>query len=265
MPIQDNTSTIGYKRQVAKRFDRAAMTYDEYGLFQQEVLQSLFNLIPEQYFSSALDVGTGTGQAIGVLSQRAQTLTALDLSSRMIEQARAEFSFESNVNYVCADMEKLPFPNKVTSLVFSSLALQWCLSLNDVFSELYRVLDDKGFLVFATLSQGSMPEIQEAWQGVDEQSHIHHYVSHDNLLKAVCLAGFDIREQRLDTVTMWFNSPEKAIHSLTKVGASLVGKRGDSALAPGKWRRFLQQYAKQKSQQGVPLSYQVSFVVAYKS
>jgi malonyl-CoA O-methyltransferase len=63
---------------------------------------------------------------------------------------------------------------------------------------------------------------------------------------------------------MWFDSPESAIYSLKKVGASLIASDGDQSVSPSKWKAFLLEYEKQRNEFGIPLSYQVSFVVAQR-
>ena len=63
---------------------------------------------------------------------------------------------------------------------------------------------------------------------------------------------------------MWFDSPEAAVASLKKVGASLISTEKPQAISPSTWKAFLQQYEKQRQVKGIPLSYQVAFVVARK-
>lgn len=265
MPTTFKLESEDYKRQVARRFDRAAPSYDTYAKFQQQVLQQLLQKLPHEALTRMMDLGAGTGQALASLCSHspAAQCVAVDLSSSMLGTAREQCSYKS-AEFVCADAEALPFAGGSFDLVFSSLALQWCLSPAILFAELSRVLDKDGWLMFATLTQGSMPEVTEAWQGLDDNDHIHHYMSFEKLIEAVeSETGLAVVSKQLSKITMWFDSPQSAIHSLTKVGASLIAA-DQSAISPTKWKAFLAQYEQQRVTSGVPLSYQVAFVVARK-
>ncbi|WP_111639184.1 malonyl-ACP O-methyltransferase BioC [Marinomonas shanghaiensis] len=266
MLITPDISTLSYKRQLAKRFDRASRSYDSYADFQKIVLDRLLAMLPLSQADVVLDLGTGTGQALGILSQQLKPKCniALDLSPQMLTVARERFSALPNLHCVCADAERLPFQEKSCDLVFSSLAVQWCLSPLDLFNELFRVTKPGGYVVFSTLSQGSMPEISQAWVGLDSQRHVHDYMAQDALLDCIKASGLNLLSSQLSDILMWFDSPEAAIYSLKKVGASLIAGDAHSSVSPTRWKAFLREYEKQRDERGVPLSYQVSFIVAQR-
>jgi malonyl-CoA O-methyltransferase len=266
MLITPDMPTLGYKCQLAKRFDRASHSYDSYAEFQKLVLKRLLAMLPSNSADIVLDLGSGTGQALSALTKSLCPVSciALDLSPRMLTVARERFSLLHNTHYVCADAEFLPLQSSSCDLVFSSLAIQWCLSPSDLFKELYRVTKPGGHVVFSTLSKGSMPEISQAWLGVDDCSHTHQYMSEDGLLACVAEAQWNLLSSQLSNIAMWFDSPASAIDSLKKVGASFIAPDGSKAISPSVWKAFLHEYEKQRNDFGIPLSYQVSFVVAQK-
>ena len=266
MLITPDISTLSYKRQLAKRFDRASRTYDSYADFQKIVLDRLSAMLPLSQADVVLDLGTGTGQALGILSEQLNSTCniALDLSPQMLAMASERFSALQNTHYVCADAEQLPLQDSSCDLVFSSLAIQWCLSPLELFKELYRVTKPGGYVVFSTLSQGSMPEISKAWYGLDNKDHVHQYMTSDALLACIRASKLNLLSSQLSDISMWFDSPESAIYSLKKVGASLIASDGDKPISPSKWKAFLYEYEKQRNEFGIPLSYQVSFVVAQR-
>ncbi|REG82921.1 malonyl-ACP O-methyltransferase BioC [Marinomonas pollencensis] len=260
----DSEKLFHYKRQVAQRFDRAALTYDAYADFQRLVLDRLFSHLPSSYCAdTVLDVGTGTGQALPTLleTHSPSLLVAFDLSLQMLEQAGES---AQPVALVCGDAEALPFAEAGFDLLFSSLAMQWCLQPEALFAELYRVTKPGGYLVFSTLCEGSMPEISKAWQGIDHAPHVNHYPSFNDLLKQLGTSPWQTVNAELETVPMWFESPEEAIYSLKKVGASLVVSNQKNAISPSKWKAFIQQYEQLRENSGIPLRYQVAFVVLQK-
>lgn len=269
----DGEDSFHYKRQVAQRFDRAALTYNAYADFQRLVLDRLFGHLPSSPADQILDLGTGTGQALATLSDTFSpaSLVALDLSFQMLETASRPNGLpldsshpQGAHSFVCADAESLPFADGVFDLLFSSLAMQWCLQPKTLFSELFRVTKPGGYVVFSTLCEGSMPEIERAWQGIDSAPHVNQYPAFNTVLEQATECQWQTRDAELATVPMWFTSPEEAIHSLKKVGASLVINKKNSGMSPSKWKTFMKQYEQLRESAGIPLRYQVAFVVLQK-
>lgn len=272
MQTPDHEDFFHYKRQIAQKFDRAALTYDAYADFQRLVLDRLIchqPSLPSARADIVLDVGAGTGQALPRLARllSPRLSIALDLSSLMLTKASTNLAKQGDdhsFSFVCADAEALPFADKSIDVIFSSLAMQWCLNPSMLFSELYRVTKPGGYLVFSTLCEGSMPEIEASWKGVDQAPHINQYPSFDVLLEQVSHCHWQTHAAELVTVPMWFESPESAIHSLKKVGASLVVSTQKNQMSPSKWKVFIKQYEQLRESAGIPLRYQVAFVVLQK-
>ncbi|TYL48487.1 malonyl-ACP O-methyltransferase BioC [Marinomonas sp. IMCC 4694] len=261
-----DSPALAYKQQLAKRFDRAAVSYDAYADFQKIVLRRLFTMLPVGAAEVVLDLGTGTGQALSRLSDQLSPscLLALDLSPKMLDVARRSSSARHATHYVCADAEQLPFRSMSCDLVFSSLAVQWCLHPKGLFEALYEVTKPGGYLVFSTLAEGSMPEIRQAWRTLDDQEHVHRYLPMTELLACVKRAGWNLLASELSDIKMPFDCPESAIHSLKKVGASFIAPDGGQTLAPSTWKAFLRAYETQRTSLGIPLSYQVAYVVVQR-
>ncbi len=266
MLITRDIPALDYKRQLAKRFDRASLSYDSYAEFQKIVLERLLAMLPLSRANAVLDLGTGTGQALEALSEKLSPTccVALDLSQQMLAVAREHFSSLQNTHYVRADAEQLPFQPVSFDLIFSSLVIQWCLTPKNLFDELYRVTKPGGYVVFSTLLEGSMPEISQAWLELDDKKHVHQYMAAESLFDCVKAGRFNILSSDCSDVSMWFDSPESAVYSLKKVGASFISSDVSHALPPSKWKHFLNEYEKQRCDLGIPLSYQVAFVVAQK-
>lgn len=262
MTTRFTDSDSSYKQKVASSFSRAACSYDEYARFQEQVLAQLMTRFEAQSSERWLDLGTGTGRALQAMqeSQPALELVALDLSFSMLRQAQQR---AHGVGFVCADAEALPFGNDTFDGVFSSLAIQWCLNPTRLFQELSRVLKDRGQVVVSTLLAGSMPELGYAWQQVDGHSHHNHYPELEAVLQPCRDAGFTVQQAQQRTMTVYFDSVKAAVYSLKKVGASLV--TDDSGVSsPSKWKAFEAAYAKQATEQGIPLSYEVAFIQLMK-
>jgi SAM-dependent methyltransferase len=101
-----------------------------------------------------LDLGTGTGRAARLLARRfpSAEIVAVDLSPRMIEEARRLLPAElgGRVSFEVADAAALPFPDGVFDLV----AL---VNMVPFFEELRRVTAPGGAVVFSFSSGSGTP------------------------------------------------------------------------------------------------------------
>ncbi|MBN0749564.1 methyltransferase domain-containing protein, partial [Pseudomonas aeruginosa] len=65
----------------------------------------------------------------------------------------------------------LPLPDACVDLAWSNLAVQWCDDLRAAIGELYRVARPGGRVAFSTLLADSLPELNQAWQAIDDRPH----------------------------------------------------------------------------------------------
>ncbi|TBR43185.1 malonyl-[acyl-carrier protein] O-methyltransferase BioC [Marinomonas agarivorans] len=251
-----------YKREVARSFDRAAKTYNDFALFQQQVLSKLITLCPIRFYSSVLDLGCGTGNATSLLQPKTEQLISLDLSLSMLKIVARK---DSNQLVVCADAESLPFKHDIFDLIFSNLAIQWSQQPKALAREVNRTLTKKGYFLASSLSQGSMPEIEQAWLDLDAAPHVNKYDTITRILEPFLIEGFDLHSHFVEPVTMWFDTPEQAVHSLKKIGASvLMDASQKRPVTPGLWRQFLSKYEEMRTPQGIPLTYNVAYFLLQK-
>jgi len=247
-----------YKKEVAKSFDRAASTYDDFSQFQANVLMRLVSICPLIKSDFSLDLGCGTGNAAAFLGPISQHLIHLDLSEKMLKKAETKSQISDSV---CGDAEMLPFQRSVFDLIFSSLSIQWCENLDSIGSEVERVLKPGGHFVVSTLAQDSMPELAHCWRQVDGHTHINHYPSYDELIAQIRHAGLHLEKSVCEPLTMWFDSTRAAIDSLKKVGASVLVEEDErQVVTPFMWRSFLAEYEKLRTEKGIPLTYQVVYL-----
>jgi SAM-dependent methyltransferase len=95
-----------------------------------------------------LDYGCGHGMASVVLARRGARVTAFDLSSGYLDEARARAAAnESALDLVQADGERLPFADGAFDRVWGNAVLHH-LDLGRAGRELFRVLRPGGFAVF---------------------------------------------------------------------------------------------------------------------
>src|SRR3546814_3241551 len=117
------------KRQVAASFSRAAGSSDSVAALQRQVGNQLLARLPSTRQPGRwLDLGSGTGYFSRVLAAafpEADGL-ALDIAEGMLRHARPQGGAR---HFVTGDAERLPLRDGTVDLIYSSLALQWCVEI----------------------------------------------------------------------------------------------------------------------------------------
>ena len=115
-----------------------------------ETTRQLIELMEIGEHDNVLDLGCGVGWATRVLAQKASraTVIGLDLSDRMIVQARAGYRNPNNVFFVVADASGIPCPTGFFNAMLSVESIYYYPELGAAFSEVHRVLKPSGKAFF---------------------------------------------------------------------------------------------------------------------
>ena len=261
------------KQQVAAAFSRAAATYDSVAEFQRAVATRLLSLLPESVNMTSdnqtqvqhwLDLGCGTGYCTEQLQQRWPSAhgLGLDLAEGMLAFARTRCA---EISYVCADAEQLPLRDNSQDLVFSSLALQWCADFSSVLSEIKRVLKPGGLLLFSSVAEGSLSELRNSWQAVDDAAHVNQFRPlslYQDLAAASALQVLDVHSH---THTYHYAKVRDLTHELKHLGAdSVQAGRAPGLVSRQGLQRLLDAYENYRQPQGLPATWQVVYGVLRK-
>lgn len=129
--------------------------YDKFAKARQEQLKKggkwphrfiekpmMRGLLPDLTGKKVLMVGCGTGEEALMLQEfGAAEIVGIDLSEESIRLAKESYpEFE----FVSGDMHKLPFEDASFDFIYSSLAVHYSATPEDVYREMYRVLKDGG-------------------------------------------------------------------------------------------------------------------------
>lgn len=131
-----------------EKWDKRAKTFDDrrfnYFRFMQKKLISLLGLKENQRI---LDLGCGTGWAVryaaNLVNQRGE-FYGIDISSKMIERAKASSSNCKNVFFYRTSAEQLPFSDDFFDFIICSNSFHHYFCPDKVLSEVHRVLKSKG-------------------------------------------------------------------------------------------------------------------------
>jgi malonyl-CoA O-methyltransferase len=254
------------KRQVAESFGRAASTYDQAADFQRQVGQDLLARLPEgRSFRDIIDLGCGTGYFTRALAERyRRPVTGLDLAEGMLRYARS--CSEGTGDWVVADAEALPVRSASQDLLFSSLALQWCPSLDKALAEGRRILRPGGCMAFSTLLEGSLDELRQSWKRVDGFVHVNRFGALAELQAQLAAAGFARWECRVEPYVLHYDQLSDLTRELKALGAhNLNAGRPGGLTGRARLRGLTEAYEQFRQPEGLPATYQVAHVLLFNA
>ena len=253
------------RRAVIRGFDRAAPHYDRHAVLQQEVESRLLERVmfvrePPQRI---VDLGCGTGRAMSGLRQRfgeAQVI-GIDWSTEMLRRVADD---GGRPLPVCADLRRLPLPDRSVDLLFSSLALQWCPDLPEAFNEFRRVLRPRGMLLFTCFGPDTLYELREAWARVDERPHVNVFPDMHDVGDALVAAGFAEPVMDMEHFTLKYASVRDVMMGLKHIGAANAA-RGRHAGLTGKdrMRAVTEAYETYRDRDRYPATFEVIYGTAF--
>lgn len=108
---------------------------------------AMYAKLPNLKGLRVLCLGCGTGEECDMLSAMGATVTGVDISSGLIEEARKAFP---GIEFRVMDAETLLLDDNSFDFVYSSLTLHYLEDWTSVLSEIKRVLVPGGRLLFST-------------------------------------------------------------------------------------------------------------------
>lgn len=252
------------KMLVRGAFARAASRYDAVADFQREAGA---RLLAESRVESApqcvLDAGCGTGHGVQLMAQRwpGAQIIALDFAAPMLGCLPQGLPTLP----VCGDIESLPLASASVDLVWSSLAMQWC-DTGRVVREFLRVLRPGGHLAATTLGPGTFTELRRAFVGVDEFRHTSDFIEETPLRFTLLDAGCNRLKLQRREMQRHYPDLRSLLASVRELGANHVAasNRRPGMMGKAAWRRFVDNYEHMRTPLGLPLTYDVFFILACK-
>ncbi|CAN7469186.1 ArsR/SmtB family transcription factor [Rhizobium leguminosarum] len=231
--LRDGERLSQVKRQRAERaqayFSRNAAEWDELRRLHaadEEVDAAVIRLLGSQPIDSLLDLGTGTGRILELLSGLYRRATGVDASRDMLSVARANLD-KSRITKATvrhADILNLPFEGQDFDLVTIHQVLHFFDQPEIAIAEAARMLRPGGRLVVIDLAPHTLEYLR------DEHAHVRLGFSHQAMSDWLRKAGLDV-EQVVDlhpgqqagqglTVTVWLaRDPRRLMASQTSEGA----------------------------------------------
>lgn len=202
------------KSAIAAAFGRAANHYEQFADLQRLTGDRLLQRVASRQADRVLDAGCGTGWYSRVWQRRGSRVLALDLSAPMLAACQQKQSAE---RYIEADIESIPLMAETVDLAWSNLAIQWCADLHQALAELYRITRPGGCIAFTTLAAGSLSELRQAWQGVDNRQPVNNFLTLAEVEQACRFWRYSLQ---CHPIQQHFPDVISAMRSLKGVGAT---------------------------------------------
>ncbi|HIF51182.1 MAG TPA: malonyl-ACP O-methyltransferase BioC [Thiotrichaceae bacterium] len=258
-------------KSVREAFNVAATKYDDAALLQQTVADRLIESFEHIKIKpkTILELGAGTGYGSRLLKQlfKKAQIYQVDISVEMIKNSRTHTPrFFSNNHFLCADANKIPLVNNSVDCVFSSLMLQWCNDLDQVFSEIKRVLKPGGVFMFASFGPDTLKELRESWRKVDNKVHVNAFVDMHDIGDSLMRNGMDAPVLSIEHIILTYDGCKQLMRELKNIGAHNVNN-GRRKTLTGKQRlqKVMKHYESYRKNNKLPATYEVIYGHAWKS
>ncbi len=232
------TVSVSNKEQLALNFSKAARQYDENAHVQKAVSRYAMSLMPslcDDKVECLLDLGCGTSAIWTELCEYTKQLIGLDISQSMLQQARynlanqqtsikTAFNSDSQYAFCNADAESLPFKDNSVQFIYSSMALQWCYSIEKVFAECYRVLTPGSSALLGVLSGESFESLTSAYKRIGRVSRLNSFLPSQSIIEAASALPWNC-DTETHTFTTYHDSVIDMLRSIKQIGADTPNVR----------------------------------------
>ena len=267
------------KARVRTSFDRAAMTYDAAAILQTEVRQRMFErlalvkLDPQRI----LDAGCGTGRGSQMLLARypKSQVLSMDFAMGMLKLTQTSTGGLKQVlksmlgmqqhNLLCADIESLPIADASMGLVWSNLAVQWCNDLDKTLSEMHRVLQPEGLLMFSTFGPDTLKELRAATNADPNHVHVSRFIDMHDIGDALVRAGFSAPVLDVEHFELTYDDVKSVMRDLKAIGAHNAAQGRNRGLqGRGFLQKIIENYEGYRIAGKLPATYEVVYAHAWK-
>ena len=252
------------KTSARRSFDRAAATYDAAAVLQREIGDRMLERLDYVRLQpqTILDLGCGTGHAIGPLMKRypKARLIALDFAPAMLNLARRRGSWLKRPWCLCADAEALPLADHSVDLIVSNATLQWCNDLDATFRDWLRVLRPGGLLMFTSFGPDTLMELRKAWTAADGHSHVSPFADLHEVGDGLVRARFADPVMDAERFTLTYTQVRDLMRDLKYLGAhNATAARSRGLTGPRRLAAVEAAYEVHRQDGRLPATYEVVY------
>jgi ubiquinone/menaquinone biosynthesis C-methylase UbiE len=107
-------------------------------------IKSLLSAIPEKNIGYGLDIGSGRGHSLELVSESEASWVAIDYSKQMIRRCRPQFQ---EVRFILGDAREMPFKGENFDLILCIGISEYLEDLDRFLNEIWKLLKPSGFVI----------------------------------------------------------------------------------------------------------------------
>jgi malonyl-CoA O-methyltransferase len=141
-------------------FDKSADTYEQAGIIQKKVADYLLNMIPADFYSTVVEIGSGRGFVTKQLIEKIffNKYINIDISIKLLKKLKG--TLQSKCAYINAQAERIPLRFNSVDLIVGSSCLHWIENPANSFLEILKLLKDNGKFYFSIFLSNTLIELQ---------------------------------------------------------------------------------------------------------
>jgi malonyl-CoA O-methyltransferase len=184
----------------------------------------------------------------------------------MLKQAKTKQGWLNKWALVAGDMTGMPFATGTFDLVFANQVIHWSQSLSGVMSELNRVMNPGGCLMFSTLGPDTFCELRQAWSKIDNYAHTNEFIDMHDVGDALLAEHFLDPVMDMEVLTAHYSTLTQLLRALKAQGVRNINSgRNPGLTGKQSWQIFEKNFAALHTEQGkLPLTYEVVYGHAWK-
>lgn len=265
------------RRQVARRFSRAAAGYGEGDFLVREIDRRMqerldyVTLQPERI----IDLGCSRGGSFAGLTARYPTaeLIGVDLVPAMLASPdKASGGWRRWLNLgrqtgplrLAADAAQVPLIPGCANLLWSNLLLHWLDNPLPVFAEAHRLLDVDGLLMFSTFGPDTLKELRAAF--ADGHDHTQRFIDMHDLGDMLLGCGFADPVMDMEVITLTYSDLEGLFADLRASGGTCaMTSRNHGLSGRHGWASARATYEAMRHAGRLPATFEVVYGHAWKA
>ncbi|MDI6847182.1 MAG: methyltransferase domain-containing protein [Candidatus Bathyarchaeia archaeon] len=150
------------KRDVMQHYDLTAHIYDtQYAEEQTAKIEAAMESVNMEKQDLVLDVGCGTGLLFKYVANKAKTIVGLDISRKILFQAKKHAKTFPNVHIIWADADNMPLKENIFDYVLAVTLIQNMPDPTKTLNEVKRVTKDNSVIIVTGLKKKFPIEIFE--------------------------------------------------------------------------------------------------------
>ena len=230
-------------------FGTKSKFYDEYAKIQSEIADFTAKFSKKNGITADgfwLDLGSGTGFAKkGMMPDQNINIISLDIA------------LTDKID-ICADFDFLPFRENSFDKVISCSAVQWSQNIENLMSNIYKILKKDGIFILSLFENGTLENLQnlqKKWGVIPQVSF------YDKNYFEVIITDFNILASESKVFSQKFSDGYSALKSISKIGAT---NHGGKFLSRKMLRNFVKEYEKSFENGVIIHDYRALFYVLEK-